>query len=136
MRFFTADRLARIALAALTFLVLWKVSLPVLFPMPARLDEAFPDSRSSPSDSARFVLLVDAVREPREAVSTDVRQLAPTRPVEVRRLQWAAASRGKGTPGDRRIASLVRGFGYSRLPLLITFDGAGHVVRITALPER
>lgn len=130
----SAEPLAALALGVLAVLFLWKISLPVLLPAPVRLDEAFPSARTSPDDSASFILLMAAGGGPGDAAAS-LRQLAPGRRVEIRRIDWSAASRGRGTRADQRVAALMHAYGYSRPPLLLTFDGQGHLVRIGSVPQ-
>lgn len=133
MRVSTAERLAGFAVAALVVLLAWKLSLPVLFPGTARVGDAFP--RMVPGDSASYVLLLDArTSSAGDAASAYLRRLAPAHRVATRTLDWSAASSRRSSEADRRIASLVRAYGYSGLPLLLTFDGDGHVVRISTPP--
>lgn len=97
-------------------------------PAPARARELLA-SPAGASGSGRLVLLVDAPGTPvsREAAGR-ARQAWPGFPLDIR-----AAGRPAADAAPERLRSLARSYGYARLPLLLTLDQDGHVVRIAPL---
>ena len=88
------------------------------------------ESRHPPADApARLVLVVDrddAKTAGRAAIRVQKEQ--PGRELEVRRISWATPERRSSR--EARIAALVKTYGYSELPVLLTVSREGQVVRV------
>jgi hypothetical protein len=116
-----------VAAAGLLLLTLvWRVVLVTWMPTPVRARELLA-SLADTTVPGRLVLLVDApgTRSSREAADR-ARQAWPGFPLGIH---------AAGLPGaaPERLRSLAESYGYSRLPLLLTLDQEGHVVRITPM---
>lgn len=127
------DRLAMVAAGLLIATLLWRVALIAWAPAPARARDLLA-SPAHASDTGRLVLLVDArgTRTSSEAADR-ARRAWPGFPLDVRAAGQRSATPHAEAPGPERLRSLARSYGYSRLPLLLTLDPDGHVVRITPM---
>lgn len=123
------DVLTPLATGALLLALLWRVALTVWLPAPARAAELLAETAGASGDRGRVVLLVDTpgTIAAQEAAGR-ARELVPRLPLEVRALHAAGEERDA-----EQLRSLVRAYGYSRLPLLLTLDEQGHVVRIVPI---
>lgn len=124
------DLPALLAVGLLMATLLWRAVLIVWAPAPARARDLLA-SPANTSDTGRLVLLVDA---PGTRASNDAadraRRAWPGFPLDIRAAGVpSSASRAEGA-GLERLRSLARSYGYPGLPLLLTLDQDGHVVRI------
>jgi hypothetical protein len=115
-----ADPLAAAATALLLLVVAGRVAVSAWLPAPARAERLRPAEEAA-APRGRLLLLVDQEGTPhaREAAAR-ARRNWPDLPLEARTLR----------PEDRELRSLVHAYGYTRLPVLLTVDRLGHVVRI------
>lgn len=116
------DPVALTLACALLIVAFGKLALAVLSPAPPTAAHL----GALPADSITRILLVD--RAPERGAGTGGHGSDPG--VEIRRVSWAAAVQGDGNPDDVSLAKLVRAYGYSELPLLLTLDGEGRVLRV------
>ncbi len=131
-----ADPLAVIVSWSLLALVVCNAALASWGAAPAKVADILPAPAFLPGgDSIRIVLVVDAAARPGSGALPRI----GARTAEVLRVNWADAARGRSDPAENSLASLIKTYGYSQLPLLLTFDKAGHVLRVktpqTSSPE-
>jgi hypothetical protein len=87
----------------------------------------------SDRDPARLVLVVDRgdhVGSTRAAQR--VHQLHPGQRLAVQRIAWNTP---RQRSRDARTALLIRSYGYSELPILLTLSREGQVVRVRSFPK-
>lgn len=83
-------------------------------------------------EPARLVLVVDRDDdEEADRAARRVREGHPGRSLEVHRISWTAPD-GRGS-SEARIAALLRIYGYSQLPVLLSVSREGQVVRVQSV---
>lgn len=110
----------------------WRLALAGSAPVPVNVASLFPPRSTAPADSGRRVLVVD--EHDRAALAALAsREQALVRSAEIHPVPWTRA------PGARskaaRVAALVRAYGYSELPVLVTLTPGGQVVRVQSLVD-
>lgn len=121
-----ADPLAVIVSCSLLALVVCNAALASWGAAPAKVADVLPAPAFLPGDSLRIVMVVDAAARP----GSGARPRIGSRTPEVLRVNWGDAARGRSAPAENSLASLIRAYGYSQPPLLLTFDNEGHVLRV------
>lgn len=87
---------------------------------------------STAADPARLVLVVEREDRGRSVrAAQHVQQLHPGRRLEVHPISWDAPHGQRSR--DARTGSLIRSYGYSELPVLLTLSREGQVVRVQSL---
>ncbi len=122
------------AISLLVVVLAWKVALQSTAPPSLRAHELLAPASAAASnpDSGRLVLIVagdDRAGEP--DLIRRARSAHPGRTLDIERVPWQA----RGDPRSRqgRIAALVRGYGHTELPVLLTVSREGQVVRVQSL---
>jgi hypothetical protein len=125
-----ADLPVTLAIVLLLAVLGWRMALVRLAPTPLVAASLLPPS-TVPAGSARQVLVVD------ERASGDwaARALTSDRfhSAYVVRVPWTHTSDAR-SPASR-LAALVRAYGYSDLPVLLTLNTEGQVVRVRSLVD-
>lgn len=121
-----SDPLAVTISCVLVVAVVCRTALASLATTPAKLATVLPPLASPASDSTRVFLVVDSATDH----SSGLVQWTAATNAGVVRVNWAAATRGRGDSGSKALVSLIRGFGYSRLPVVLTVDEEGHLLQI------
>jgi hypothetical protein len=100
------------------------------FATPVLQAQSLLESRRPPDEApARLVLVVDRDDDDKAGrAALRVQKQHPGRDLEVHRISWAAPD-GRDSR-EARIAALVRTYGYSELPVLLTVSREGQVVRV------
>lgn len=134
----TPEVIADAAAAAAVVLLLAVLAGRVLLlsgAMPAPHAQALlaPRGRAD-GEPARLVLVVDrdAVGESNHTVER-IRTAYPGRRLEVHPVSWGAPDGGRSR--EASVAALVRMYGYSELPILLTLTQEGQVVRVQPFAE-
>lgn len=100
---------------------------------PLRAQALLHPAPSTIRDPARLVLVVDPADSARSArAARRVRQSHPGQRLAVQPLSWEAPL-GRRTR-DARTRALIRAYGYSELPVLLTVSRDGQVVRVQSFP--
>lgn len=90
-------------------------------------------SAAARGEPAHLVLVIDRDEHRMAArADTQVRRNNPGQRLEVVRAPWPVTWRHRSR--EARIARLVRAYGYSELPVLLTVSREGHIVRVQPFP--
>lgn len=116
-----ADLPVTIAILLLLVVLGWRVVLVWSAPTPLLAASLLPSSEV-PADSVRQVLVVD------ERTFGDGSGRGRFHSAEVIRVPWTIASDARSHAS--RLSALVRAYGYSDLPVLLTLNAQGQVVRV------
>jgi hypothetical protein len=109
-------------------IVLISTATPALHAL-ALLEPPPPSDR----DPARLLLVVDREDYDGSARAAHrVQQLHPEQRLAVQRIAWNAP---RQRSRDARTALLIRSYGYSNLPILLTLSREGQVVRVRSFPK-
>jgi hypothetical protein len=119
------------AAAAIVLLLVLGGRVVLLSSVPPALQAQtlFEARRPAAEEPVRLVLVVDRDDEARASHAAQrVKMAHPGRRLDVHRISWAG-------PDERRsreagVAALLRAYGYSELPILLTLSHEGQVVRV------
>lgn len=130
----THDPAVSMAVGLLLAVLCWTGALRLLAPAPLRAGELLMAAPATRADTVRLVLVFDAGPGVDPAVQERVRRMHPGRPIELHAVAWhgATGQRSRSSP----IAALVRSYGYTELPVLLTVSRQGQVARIQSLVQR
>ena len=127
-RFF--DPALAVAVALLVAVLGWRAALTDFASAPPRVDALF---TATPGDSGRLVLVIDRTARADSAVR-HVRRSQPHRVLDVDRVPWPAPADRRSRPA--RIAALIRAYGHTELPVLLTLTSEGLVARVQSLADK
>lgn len=126
------DPAAAIATLLLLGVLGWKVVLLSLNPSPLQANRLLAAADSVRADSGRLVLVVNAKdRGDADRAAERIRRAQPHRPLAVYPVSWTSAA--EGNPSEAGVAALVRSYGHTRLPVLLTLSRDAQVVRVQSL---
>ena len=113
-----------LAAGSLVVVLVWRAMLLWMAP-PSLVPRLVMPPPSGAGDSVRYVLVVDD-DEPIPAPGRFA-AVPADRPVEVYGVPWTTRISRRSAPA--RVAALVRSYGHTQLPVLLTISGEGWVVR-------
>jgi hypothetical protein len=126
------DPAATVASLLLLGVLGWKIALLSLHPSPLQAHRLLAAADSVRADSGRLVLVVNAAeRADADRAAERIRRAHPRRPLAVHPVSWTPSADGKAS--NSGVAALVRSYGHTRLPVLLTLSRDAQVVRVQSL---
>jgi hypothetical protein len=121
------DTLAWIASGLLLLVVIWRSALSAYAPDPVQARETLAFAREQ-ALTGRLLVFMDAsdTLGVRSAAAAE-HQRRPGLSLELRTLDNARTRRDSG------VRALLKSYGHTELPVILTLDSAGHVLRVTPL---
>jgi hypothetical protein len=120
---------AAAAIVLLLLVLAGRVVLLSSVPPALQAQTLFEASSPAAREAVRLVLVVDRGDDARASRAAQrVKMAHPGRRLDVHRISWAVPD-GRRSP-EAGVAALVRAYGYSELPILLTLSREGQVVRV------